>query len=110
MTLRNGYLTKYQRLLFWQSLTFHLQLWPKCACVADVKKGLSVIIDKLPRFWMHEHATGATEETQVGLDPDQKAALQELRYVTSLQTHQDPALYVAAQQACITGCACSAAW
>ena len=76
---------------------------------ADVKKGLSVLIDKLPRPFMHEHATGPTEETQVGLDADQKAALQELRYATSLQRHQDPTLRVAARQAC-TGCACSVAW
>ena len=38
-----------------------------------------MLIDKLPRPWMHEHATGSIEEVEVELDPDQKAALEELR-------------------------------
>ena len=44
-----------------------------------------MLIDKLPRPWMHEHATGPVEETQVVLDADQKAALQELRHAVSFE-------------------------
>lgn len=55
--------------------TTHLNLSAR----ADVKRGLSVLIDKMPRPWVHEHATGPTEDSEVELDADQKAALNELR-------------------------------
>lgn len=35
---------------------------------ADVKRGLSVLIDKLPRLWMHAPASGLVNESGVELD------------------------------------------
>ena len=40
-----------------------------------------MLIDKLPRPWLHEHATGPVEEIEVQLDAEQKTALKELRYM-----------------------------
>ena len=45
-----------------------------------------MLIDKMPRPWMHEHATGPTEDSEVELDADQKAALNELRCASRQQS------------------------